>query len=132
MNNTSNLNVINTSNLNVITQNLNVININHLRKEDIIYTLWKNAKISEFAMYNPDIEEPCKEIIQLDIHNMLLSGRIYFTLYYGKLLFIDITDRSCDVTHYNSYNGRQLGQKIIADLKIKEMESMILNYHISK
>lgn len=115
-----------------IISNLNTINITHIHKEDIIYELWKNAKISEFAMYNPVIEEPCKEMIQLDIHNMLLSGRIYFTLYYGKLLFIDITDNICDVTYYNSYNGRQLGQKILADLKIREMETSILKYYLSK
>jgi hypothetical protein len=112
--------------------NLNTINIKYLCKIDIIYELWKNALVSEFAEYGPDIEEPCKEIIELDIHNMFISGRMYFTLYYGKLLFIDITDNTCDVTYYNSYNGKHLGQKILADLKIKEMESTIFKYQISK
>jgi hypothetical protein len=112
--------------------NSNLISIKHLSKDLLIHELWKNAKVSEFAKYTLVLEEPYKEVIQLDVHHMLSYGKIELSLYYGKLLYIDITDDISDMTYYNLYNGYNLGQKVIAQLKLKELEKIILNYYISK
>ncbi len=105
------------------------VNIKHIPKEDLLFELWKVAKKSEFHKYTEG--EPCKEIVQFDIHNMKLNNSIDMSLYYGKLLHINLSYNMCDVTEYNLYNGEGLAQKVISKLKHKELEKIILNYYIS-
>lgn len=109
-----------------------MIYIKYLPKDILLYTLWENARCATYF-------NNCNELIpkltlcktQRDIKFMITVGRnIHLTIYYGKLLFIDITKDYIDVSKYNFYNGKGLAKKIIDLLKVREMQKIICKYYL--
>jgi hypothetical protein len=111
-----------------------IIYINHLPKDVLLYELWTHARISPYFMHCKD-KVPTLTVDQArkDINEMLKTNRrINLTTYYGKLLFVDITDTMFDTTDYEIYN--RLTEKnivcIINKLKSDALRKLILKFYI--
>ena len=111
-----------------------IIYINHLPKDVLLYELWKHARISPYFMHCKD-KVPILTIdrARKDINEMLKTNRrINLTTYYGKLLFVDITDSMFDATDYEIYN--RLDEKkiirMIDKLKSDALRKLILKFYI--
>jgi len=105
--------------------------IKYLPKDVLLYRLWQNAKISHYFRF-------CKELVPVltidiaknDIQQMIINNRaINLTTYYGRILYINITDDYVDVFKYNLCNGNGLAEKIISQLKKEEMQSTICTFY---
>lgn len=105
-----------------------MIDIKYLPKDKLLYDLWLNAKKAPF-MYYGDFELDPLQHIKSDINNMLRDkGYIDLTTYYGRLLFIKISNDILYNETYDCYNNN-ISKKIVTDHKIKEMKKCILTYY---
>lgn len=105
-----------------------MINIKYLPKGELLYELWKHAKpIPYFKKYPVKITLTRKRA-KNDAAKMPLDT--YLTYYYGRVLFVDVTQDDLDYTTYNKLNGHNLAQKIINAMKIKYLQKTCLRYYI--
>ncbi len=109
---------------------MDLVYIKYLPKDKLLYELWLSAKPSRYFYL-------CKEllpttdlsIIKNDINHMIVNGRrIDLTVYYGRRLYIDITDDTVDCSNYDMHNGYGVAEKIIERLKEDELRRSIVNY----
>ncbi len=106
------------------------IYIKHLPKDVLLYELWKAARNSPNFYYCKDKRPTLDlETCTNDINHMINNKRtIDLTTYYGRLLYIDITNDYFEDSTYNAYNGDGSAQKIIDALKERELKHTICVY----
>lgn len=103
--------------------------IKDIPKQLLILELWRYAKN---VKYVPQLKLDLATIAD-DIQHMKNNSRaIDLTTYYGKTLFIDVSRDYVDCSTYNLYNGINLAQKIITNIKKEILKGFILNYNLSK
>ena len=104
--------------------------IKHIAKDVLLYELWRAARNSPNFYYCKDLQPTLTpEVTKSDINHMINNERkIDVTTYYGRMLYIDITDDYADVLTYESYNGQGSAEKIINKLKIQELQKSICRY----
>jgi hypothetical protein len=107
------------------------IYIKYLPKEQLLFELWKYARISPNFYYCKDLSPVLTiEDARKDINCMLANNRdIDLTTYYGRMLFIDITGDYVDTFNYDLYNGLNKAKKIIDLLKEKELRHTLYTYY---
>ena len=108
-----------------------LIYIKYIPKDKLLYHLWKVAKKSQY-LYFYKKKPPILTMhdTKLDLNYMILNKReLSLTTYYGKLLYIDITNDYLDTSIYNMYNGDKLAELVICALKLDEMQKTILRYY---
>lgn len=107
------------------------IYIKYLPKDKLLYQLWKYAKPAYYMYYCKDtIPVLTLEKAKQDINYMIHNNRtINISTYYGKQIFIDITGDYLNTLEYNLYNGRNLAEYIIDNLKKEEMQRSVLKYY---
>lgn len=99
--------------------------IKHLPRDKLLYLLWKKARPSgELKFCRSQIPTLTKKIARRDACTSL-----DLTVYYGRLLFVDLSSDFVNTELYNLYNGRNLADKIIDKLAYKEMLKTILVYY---
>ncbi len=111
-----------------------MIYIKHLAKDKLLYALWKAATRRSHYLYyfHDDLPQTTLNKIRRDLNHMIKNNRpLYLTTYYGKLLYIDISNDYLDDETYNMYNGAKKAEKIINDLKQDELEESLLRYYVS-
>ena len=110
-----------------------LIYIDYLPKDILLYELWANAKkISQLKEFDGDIQ-PSMSDIQEDLRIMHRDNqRFVFKIYYGRYLFIDVTDHYLNPISYNIYNGPYLAERIIDKVKLSEINKSILRHYTSK
>lgn len=100
-------------------------------KDQLLYELYQRAKPSNYFRH-------CKELlpklefsdVRRDLYWLIVNkSRIDFTVYYGKMLYIDITDNYVDTTDYNARNGCKLAEFVINLMKLITMRYTLLTYH---
>ena len=118
--------------------------IEYLPKNILLLELWLNAKFAPNLAYcHHKLEIPSLDIINQDIYQLyqnkknneeLKCGNVdnEISLYYGKMMYIDILPKYCDVHLYNKANGYKSAQHIITKLKKHELMKTIKYYWISK
>ena len=105
----------------------NLIYIKYLPKAEIIYNLWVHAK---YAKYADDCIDKMPTLYLNDVKKDLLEMEknkrdIELTLYYGKMLFININGDYLNPATYDSYNGYKLAKYIICQVKIDEISKCL-------
>ncbi len=105
------------------------LNITGIPKDILLYNLWKHASDSRYMKYfnkkyNLNIDK-----IRRDIRHMIKNKRnIYLTTYYGKSLYLDITNDYLDTEMYNKYNETP-AEEIILLIKFNELKKFVLTYY---
>ena len=107
------------------------IYIKHLAKDILLYELWNAARHSPNFYYCKDVcPNLTPELTKIDINYMINNNRkIDITTYYGRMLYIDITDDYTDVYMYEIYNGEDSAKKIIKLLKEQELRKSICTFY---
>lgn len=108
-----------------------LIYIKHLPMGKLLWALWSNAKLDRYMQLCPEL---APELTQAqawrDINFMLMDQRpIALTTYYGRLLFVDITNDYLDVFTYDMYNGSGMAKKITNKLKLEELLRSMCKYY---
>ena len=107
----------------------NLIYIKYLPKDEIIYNLWIYAK---YAKYADDCIEQMPTLylnnVRQDLQMMEKNKReLELTLYYGKMLFVNIEGDYFSPSTYDLYNGYNLAKYIICQVKINEFRKCLLS-----
>lgn len=103
--------------------------IKYIPKDLLLYELWRHAdKIPEleFVKCNLTLKKARRDLKYMIINNR----KLHLTTYYGKALFIDISSDYLDPFAYDMYNADGLAQKVIAVLKIQQLEKIILRVSV--
>lgn len=105
--------------------------IKHLSKDILLYKLWEAARNSPNLHYCAEYYPVLTlELTKNDINFMINDGRnLDLTTYYGKMLYIDITNDYVDVFMYEVYNGNGSAKKIIKQLKEQELRKAICTFY---
>lgn len=108
------------------------IYIKYLPKDKLLYRLWEAARFSPNLYYCQEHRPILTyDIAKNDINFMIHNKRpIDLTTYYGRLLYIDITDDYTDVFNYDLYNGKGTAKKIIDSIKEEEMNNTVCRYYL--
>lgn len=104
-----------------------MVSIKFIPKDKLLFELWYYARKSQYSV-DPD-NLTLKRINQDLLFMIKNKRRLEVTTYHSRLLFIDITDDTVDTLNYNVHNGYGTAEKIIALLKLEEMENSILSYY---
>ncbi len=105
--------------------------IKYLPKDALLYALWCKAKTApilyHYKNYKPVLTI---ETVQADLNAMIKNNRpMQLSVYHGKYLYVDLTNETFDSVMYNSYNGWRQAEKIVSELKLQQLQKMILTYH---
>jgi hypothetical protein len=108
------------------------IYIKYLPKDKLLWELWSHAKLAQYMQLCPELSpELTQSDAMRDINFMIHNNRnIELTTYYGRLLFVDITDDTFDAFTYDMYNGRGTAKDITDKLKIAELRRTICKYYM--
>lgn len=108
-----------------------IIYIKYLPKDKLLYALWLGASQSPNFYYCPLLMPILTEdIAKTDINYMIANNRdIDLTTYYGKSLYINITNDTVDTNKYDIYNCKGVAEKIITNLKEKELNRTVCVYY---
>jgi hypothetical protein len=106
-----------------------MIYIKYIKKEKILYELWRCARLSQYFRYCPDLA-PSLNIQTCTIDIKSMNGIIDLTSYYGRLLFIDISGDWFDPFNYDIYNGDGTAKLIIDSIKKEELAKCVLRYNL--
>lgn len=101
-----------------------MILIKYLPKDQLLLQLWRNAqKFERFQYLHLKLKlRHCRED---------LAHTYKFMVYYGRTLFIDLSNDYFDPFLYNFYNGVNMAEKVIRKLKRAEINKAILKYYCS-
>ena len=112
----------------------NTIYIKHVPRDKLLYRLWENAKKSNHFYYCEELApELTEQQVRTDINYMMEHGNdIKVTTYYGRLLFIDISDDYIDPFPCDLYNGFGYTQHAVNMVKLEELRKIVINYHLEK
>ncbi len=102
------------------------IDIRYLDKATLVLKLWQHAKKSPYlkhyaAHIDLDISDIKNDLMTMQTNNEPCS----FTIYYGKVLLVDVTRDSMDPRDYDFYNGKNKAADIIADIKAHELWNLM-------
>ena len=107
------------------------IYIKHLAKDILLFKLWEAARNSPNFYYCKDtcpVLTP--KLTKKDINYMISNDRkIDITTYYGRMLYIDISNDYTDVFMYEIYNGQGSAENVIRQLKKQELEKAICTFY---
>jgi hypothetical protein len=108
-----------------------VIHIKYLPKDKLLWKLWTHAKLAQYMQLCPELAPKLTQSdARRDINFMIQDNRcIELTTYYGRLLFVDITDDTFDAFTYDIYNGRGTAKNITDKLKFSELQRTICKYY---
>lgn len=102
--------------------------IKHLDISRLLFNLWSAARYTIWCIDDPRKPVLTMEICQRDIATMIASGRpLDLDIYYGKPLYVDLSDEVLDTTRYNRYNGKNSAEKIVAQMQKTEMHLSVLS-----
>jgi hypothetical protein len=102
-----------------------VIDIRFLDKATIVYHLWESACVSPYLMSWSGKIKLDMETIKNDIMIMSVScSNLNFTIYHGRVLLVDITGDTMDVTNYDYYNNG-MAENVITHMKLLELKNVI-------
>jgi len=108
---------------------MNTIYIKHLPKDKLLYNLWLKAKTAKYM--NKPINLTLDQV-KTDINFMIKNHReIELTTYHGKSLFVNITHDHLDPFTYTQFNGDDIVQSIITNMKKQELKKSICKYYIT-
>lgn len=98
---------------------INLINIQGLKKEDILVVLYSNAKFHKYSAIKAATNITSNDAkIDLDRAIKIDAERIYFNFYQGKVMNIDLTsDKYFNPLEYDKVNGQGTAEKAINSLK---------------
>lgn len=107
------------------------IYIKHLPKDKLLYELWLAARKSPNFYYCPNAAPILDlETARTDINHMIVNERrLDLSTYYGRMLYVDLTDDTFDSDTYDLYNGRGKASKIVRELKKIELKKTVLCYY---
>jgi hypothetical protein len=110
--------------------------IKFIDKSELLYELWKNAKPTHYFYECPEMGFIIDlDTVKNDIKNIMTSdgylGKISFSVYQGKNIYIELTNDYLKYDLYNLLNGQQKAEKIVTELKVKEIKKSILKYYVS-
>ncbi len=107
-----------------------LVYIKHISKDLLLYELWKAARNSPNLYHCAELRPILTpEITKNDINQMIVNNRnIDLTTYYGRMLYIDITNDYVDVLNYDIYNGFGAAKKVIDRLKEQELKKTVCVY----
>jgi hypothetical protein len=107
------------------------IHIKYLPKDKLLWELWTHAKLAQYMQLCPELApELTQSDARSDINFMIQDNRsIELTTYYGRLLFVDITDDTFDAFTYDMYNGQGTAKNITDKLKLDELRRSICKYY---
>jgi hypothetical protein len=111
-----------------------MIDIKYLPKDILLYELWKRARLSQY-FYHCKEKAPRLNIERCrnDINHMFINNKnIEVTIYYGRLIYINLTDNEVDTFNYNVYNGSEAAEEVINEIKKNQMNKVQLNYYKSR
>ena len=108
-----------------------LVYIKDLPKDELLYKLWLVAKKSQYLYYyNGDLPMLTRATAKQDLSQMIINKRdLSLTTYYGKLLYIDLSEDWLDTSIYNLYNGQRLAELVISTLQLEEMQRTVLRYY---
>ena len=112
---------------------LDLVYIGHLPKDLLLYNLWKSARCSPYFYHCKD-KLPTLSLYEVReaIDFMLQDNRpIEITTFYGRFLYLDISNDLLDISIYDNFNGMGTAKNIIDKLKISELQRSILRYYIA-
>jgi hypothetical protein len=107
--------------------------IKHLDKYKLLYELWSYAKFSMHFYYCIHLAPKLNlDQVKIDINDLYeRKEKLIFTVYYGRLLHVDITGDYLDTYEYNKYNGKGNAECIINSLKKDELFLTACKYYKS-
>lgn len=106
------------------------IYIKYIDLEEIIYTLWQNAKTSSY-LFECSVEDMpilTKAELKKDINAFIKQIPFELSIYYGRMIYVKFESDFMDVSSYNTLNRTKI-QKKINKLKINEMKSAALTFY---
>lgn len=104
------------------------IMIKYLPKDEVLYELWLCAKTSPKLKYCEDLPVADLQTIRDDINYMIENNRsIKLTVYYGRMIYTDITPDEVDFSDYIAHNRNLTFIKKINTLKLHQLARMINN-----
>lgn len=102
------------------------VDIRYLDKATLIFHLWQNAKKSPYLRHYHRHISVDIATIKNDLMLMQADGApCSFTIYYGKVLLVDVTNDSMDVRDYDFYNGKNKAVDTIAHIKMYELWNLM-------
>jgi hypothetical protein len=109
-----------------------LVYIKHLPKNKLLYHLWESAKIIHYFKLVPNNIPICTiSNIDEDILYMNLNKRdIELTTYYGRALYVNLSNDYMDTFAYDMHNGRGTCKKIIQQLKKEELQKSIMRFYL--
>lgn len=104
--------------------------IRNIPKEVLLYELWLHARSSSYFRYCPDLKPVLTVELAKKALNELISNNSLLSVctFYGKPLYVDITDDIFDPTDYNDNNGDSLGELVVTKLKKRILDECLLKH----
>lgn len=103
--------------------------IGMLPKDELLYSLWLNAKISPSMKNLPKLQLTIDQV-QSDIRCMIVNNRnIDLMVYYSRMIYLDISKDYVNNIEYDARNGIGLLAKVTNKLKKKELKKCLLNFY---
>ena len=89
-----------------------LVNIRGLNKRDLIIELWNNAKLATFFEVT---HEPSPKLDDKELDSVLeYNGAGYLS---GRPLKLTFTKNFMDVEEYDAYNGENVAESIIEEMR---------------
>lgn len=104
--------------------------IKGIPKDLLLYELWNHAKTSPYMKYCPDAKPTLTPELANDaLRNMISNNdKLLVCTFYGRLVYVDITDDVLDGSNYDMHNGKKLASLVVAKLKKKLLDTCLLKY----
>lgn len=109
-----------------------MIYIKNIPKDLLLYELWKHAKLSHYLLH-------CNNLAPLltlkdaryAINNMIANNDlISVCTFYGRMIYVDITDDYLDSYNYDMHNGKNAAKKIVDKLKLDQLSQCVIRYYL--
>jgi len=107
--------------------------IKYLPKDKLLYNLWLKARTADIltSCLSSDLPLLTPQIAKDDVDDMIKNQRdISVTIYYGRSLFVNLTNDYFDTSGYNMYNGVHAAEYIVNLLKKEEIQKCVMKYHL--
>ena len=95
-----------------------MVNIEGLKKEDVLRSLYNNAKVQGRKFSQMKNKDMCESEAKRIMMHCRESGVFYFDRIYGRTMNIDLkSDIGFDESLYDSDNGSGVAQRAIDELR---------------
>ena len=108
----------------------NMIFIGNIPKDLLLFELWQNARLSPYMRLCKDLAPVLTiEIARKALNNMIANNDLLTVCtFYGRPLYVDITDEFLDPYNYDTYNGRDATQKVVNRLKKDILDKCLIRH----